>query len=58
MKKLTRNEMKNVVGGNEPSANCTTKCTSSSGAKLNCIKAAWGDDCILPTQCPLTATCK
>ena len=57
MKKLTRDELNKVSGGdNAPAELCTTKCYTGTGQQLSCIKSIGG--CIMPTSCSNTSECK
>ena len=62
MKKLSRDEMKKVIGGMEEQAFgadvelCETKCFTSSGSNLSCIKVS--GSCFIDVNCSNTSTCK
>lgn len=59
MKKLSRNEMKNVMGGLREAGvveSCGKSCSSSSGARIMCTKDGMGG-CLKSSNCSNAVDC-
>jgi len=63
MKKLTRDQLKRITGGNDTELPghrdaelCTTKCYTSNGSQLSCIQSIGG--CMMPSSCSNASDCK
>lgn len=60
MKKLSREQLRNISGGlhalDNDSEACTSKCFTDSGTRLSCKKTDWG--CLPSTSCSNASMCK